>query len=484
MSKVKSILQYLNSLSPAAKASFWFVVSNVMLKGISFITTPIFTRILNVADYGTTSVFVTWECVISIFATLSLSGGVYNVAMTKFEEDIEAFTSSMIGLTALSSSLTYALCMAINYWIPSLFQLEQSFLFYMWIQTFANAITSFWMMRKRFEYKYKSVITYTFANSLVSPVIAIIAIYLFPENRAYAKIVGAGVLAIAIGFYIGAKTLFRGKKFYQKTYWNYALKFNIPLIPHYLSSIILGSSDRLMINYFCGSAQAGIYSIANSITGLIGIVTESINYSLIPYTLQAIKKRTIDRLYRVVSGCVMLVSIICIFVILFAREGIMLFATRDYIAAVGFIAPLAFSTQLAFISGLLGNILFYYEQTKFMSLITMVTALVNVVLNVVGIQLWGYIAAGYTTLFSSFLRLVLYYLCVRKFEKDIDEILNLKWIFMIFTVFIIAMVLSIAFNNNMVVKMIIIVVVFAVVFFFRKTIVQMITTMLEKKKED
>ena len=73
MDKIKSYLSKVNNMSPAAKASFWFIVSNIVLKGISFITTPIFTRLLDVADYGVSNLFITWEGIISIFATLSLS---------------------------------------------------------------------------------------------------------------------------------------------------------------------------------------------------------------------------------------------------------------------------------------------------------------------------------------------------------------------------------------------------------------------------
>ena len=147
-------------MSPAAKASFWFVVSNVTLKGISFITTPIFTRLLDVADYGISSVFVTWEGVISIFATLSLAGGVYNVAMTKYEKDIETLTSSLIGLSALSSILVYVVCIGINAIFPQLFGLSIGYLVFMWIQTFTNVSTTFWLMRKRYTYDYKKVIAY------------------------------------------------------------------------------------------------------------------------------------------------------------------------------------------------------------------------------------------------------------------------------------------------------------------------------------
>ena len=481
MAVYRKILKYVSSLSPAAKASFWFVVSNVMLKGISFITTPIFTRLLNVADYGMTSVFVTWEGVISIFATLSLSGGVYNVAMTKFEDEIDGFTSIMIGLTALSSSAVYLICMGINFIAPSLFQLNQSYLIYMWIQTFANATASFWLMRKRFEYRYQSVILYTFCNAFLSPSLAIVMINVFSENKAYAKVIGAGLPGIVFGFYIGVRALLRGRKIYHRKYWLYALKFNIPLIPHYLSSILMNSSDRLMINYFCGAAQAGIYSIANSITGLISIITQAINQSLIPYTLQSIKKHSIHKLYQVVLGCTALVSVVCILVVLFAREGVMLFATEDYIDAVWFVAPLVFATQISFVSGLIGNIIFYYEKTQYMSMITIICATVNIITNIFGIQLFGYIAAGYTTLLSSFMKMMLYYLCAKKFEKDLHNIINLKWLFSIFVITIMFIVYGMVFNDNLMMKLWLVFLIFAVCFLLRKKITYMIKKVLNKE---
>ena len=224
MGKIKAGLQKLNSLSPAAKASFWFVISSIALKGMSFITTPIFTRLLAVEDYGATSVFVSWEGLISIFATLSLAGGVYNVAQTKYEDDISAYTATKLSLTFVASLIIYTGCIIFNILVPSVFDLSTPFLLFMWVQTFTNAAISFWLMRRRFIYDYKSVIAYTFANALLSPILAIIAILLFPNNAAYAKVVGAGVAGIIFGIVICIVSYIKGKKLYSKQYWGYALR--------------------------------------------------------------------------------------------------------------------------------------------------------------------------------------------------------------------------------------------------------------------
>ena len=484
--KIKSLFKKLNSLSPAAKASVWFVISNVALKGVSFITTPIFTRLMDVADYGATSVFVSWEGVISIFATLSLAGGVYNVAQTKYEDDIKAYTSTMISLTFVASLLVYTGCIIFNLLQPSVFELDTPYLWFMWIQTFTNAVISFWLMRRRFVYDYKSVIAYTFANALLSPTVAIVAIKMFPQQAAYAKIIGAGVVGIVFGLVLCIVTYVKGKKIYSGKYWGYALKFNLPLIPHYLSSTLLHSSDKLMINSMIGgkqgAAQAGIYGISHSIVALISLITQAINYALIPYTLQSIKAKNYGGLKKVTTGCTALTAVVCLGVTLFAREGILIFATEEYLDAVWFIPTLTMATLFSFIYGIVGNIMFYYEKTWQMSVITICCAAVNIVTNYLGIKYFGYIAAGYTTLLCAAIQMIAYYFVVKRYEKHLKEIVDLKWFFVILMVYLGFTVYSMIFTYNFWARAGLLIVVLILVVIFHKKIINMFKSM--KKKDN
>ena len=482
--KVRAFFLKLNNLSPAAKASFWFVISNIALKGMSFITTPIFTRLMAVEDYGATSVFVSWESVIGIFATLSLAGGVYNVAQTKYGEDIKAYTSSMISLTFVISVLVYTACIAVNIFLPSLFELDTAYLLFMWIQTFTNAVVSFWLMRRRFLYDYKSVITYTFANSLLSPIVAIIAILIFPNHAAYAKIVGAGVAGVLFGIVLCVITCVKGKKLYNGNYWKYALRFNLPLIPHYLSSTLLHSSDKLMINSMIGKVQAGIYGIAHSITGLISIITQAINYALIPYTMQSVKAKNYKGLKKITTGCTILVAIVCIGVMLFAREGILIFATKDYLDAVWFIPTLTMATLFSFVYGVIGNVMFYYEKTWQMSAITIICAVINLVSNYFGIKYFGYIAAGYTTLLCSAIQMFAYYFIVKRYEKNLNEIVDIRYFIVVIAIYVGFMAYSMVFYNNLFARLGLLLTVLVCVAVFRKKIVNLFKSMLNKEKSN
>ena len=110
---------------------------------------------------------------------------------------------------------------------------------------------------------------------------------------------------------------------------------------------------------------------------------------------------------------------------------IYLLATSKYLDAVKFIMPLGFAAIAEFISGIVGNIVFYYEKTGFMSKATTVSALINVFLNFFGIKYFGFIAAGYTTAICGMIKLILYYIGAKKYEKNLAKIMDIKMIVII-----------------------------------------------------
>lgn len=55
-------------------------------KGISFITVPIFTRLMSTEEYGTYTVYLSWLQILTIMTSLYLFNGVYDNAMAKYEK--------------------------------------------------------------------------------------------------------------------------------------------------------------------------------------------------------------------------------------------------------------------------------------------------------------------------------------------------------------------------------------------------------------
>ena len=148
--------------------------------------------------------------------------------------------------------------------------------------------------------------------------------------------------------------------------------------------------------------------------------------------------------------------------------------------AVWFVAPLAFAVQVSFVTGLVGNIIFYYEKSKEMSIATMICAVCNIALNYGGIKLFGPYAVGYATLISSFIHFFIYYYVAKKYEKNLNEIINLKVLMLIFLGFAVLMVYGIIFWENLVMKIILLVVILVLVLVFKNKIIGMFKNMKKK----
>lgn len=60
-----------DSGTKAAKAGLAYTVGNVLLKGIAFLTLPIFSRILTTEEFGFYNLYVSYETILTIFVGLS-----------------------------------------------------------------------------------------------------------------------------------------------------------------------------------------------------------------------------------------------------------------------------------------------------------------------------------------------------------------------------------------------------------------------------
>ena len=98
---MKKALAKYTALPIQVRASLWFLICSFLQKGISMITTPIFTRIMSTSDYGQFGVFNSWLGIITILVSMNFYAGVHAQGVVKFSNDRYQFTSSLQGLTTI-----------------------------------------------------------------------------------------------------------------------------------------------------------------------------------------------------------------------------------------------------------------------------------------------------------------------------------------------------------------------------------------------
>ena len=394
---MNKLLKKYNELNIQAKAAIWFVVCSILQKGISFITVPIFTRLLTTEQYGTYSLYLSWLQILTIITSLYLYHGVFNNAMVKFENDRNRYISCVQGLTMLLDLGAFLIyIVAYRFW-SDLLGLAPIIVLLMFVEMLVEPSLQFWSGRQRFEYRYKKLVTVTIIKSIANPILGIIAVLLF-EQKDVARISSVVLSEILVCGPIMIYQFAKGKAIFSKKYWKYALSLAIPLLPHYLSSMVLNQSDRVMISKMVGNSEVAFFSVAYSIGMLTQMFTNAINNSFTPWMYQKIKNGSYVGVCKTINSLLILVGGIAFCLMMFSPELVMIFGSEEYAHAVYVIPPVAASVFFIFLYNILAIPQFYYEKTKFLMMSSLGAAVLNLVLNYIFIRRFGYIAAGYTTL--------------------------------------------------------------------------------------
>lgn len=170
------------SLSVQAKAALWFTICSFLQKGISFITVPIFTRLMSTEEYGTYTVYLSWLQILTIMTSLYLFNGVYDNAMAKYEKQRDEYTSAMQGLTLVITGAVFALyCFTSGFW-EKILNLPKSMILLMFLEALLSPALSYWSGRQRFEYRYRILVCVTILQALMNPVASLDA---DPHQRRY-----------------------------------------------------------------------------------------------------------------------------------------------------------------------------------------------------------------------------------------------------------------------------------------------------------
>ncbi len=426
-----------NKLPLPVKASFWFMFAEIINKGISFISTPIFTRLLSKSDYGYNSVYNSWATILSIIATLQLSTGVFNKAMIKYEDARKEYTSSMLVITTLITLLNMTAVIILYPYLEKIIGLPISYIYILYINILFSSAASFWMARERFSYNYKSVVSVTVVTNILAVALSLLLVIENDSDKVVYRLLGNLIVHVVVYGVIFVKVIIEGKRLINVEYWKYSILYNLPLVPHYLSQQVLNQSDRIMISNMCGSSDAAVYSLAYQLAILMQLVLNAIHATFMPWTFQKLKKGQNKDIGLRSLQIEVIIGVLCLTFSLFAPELILILGGKDYSVAVYIVPPVSMSVLLMTIYSFFGNIQFYYEKTTFVMAASIITAFLNVALNYVFIDKYGFIAAGYTTLFCYIVYSAIHYTFMIRVcrELNVENPYNGKLMFLIAILF-------------------------------------------------
>ena len=420
-------------------------------------------------DYGVYVVFQSWTEIVAIFVTLNLGSYVFNNGMMKFKNDRDGFTSSMLGLTGVIGIVWMVIFLIMPSFWSGVFGLAAPYVFLLILRCIVLPSYSYWSAKLRYEFKYKPVVALTLVLSIATPLISIPAI-MFSADKVAAALV-AQVLVMMIVYLVPLCSIIRrSRKFVSLEYWVFALKFNLPLIPHLLSTTILQQADRIMISDICGAAYAAIYSVAYSAGLAMSFIHSAIVQALTPWMYQTIESGEYGRIQPVSTAILVIEGGASLLLTLLAPEIMMLLAPVEYYEGIYAIPPVAACVILMTTFNLFVTVEYYFEETMWVMVASIIAAALNIALNILLLPLFGFLAAAYTTLLCYLMLAIGHCLLMQKAMKKHNmsvRLFDLKQVFGIIALFVGLMVACSAIYSFVILRCCILAVCLFIVFLKR-----------------
>jgi O-antigen/teichoic acid export membrane protein len=204
------------------------------------------------------------------------------------------------------------------------------------------------------------------------------------------------------------------------------LSFGIPLMPSSISSWVVRSSDRYLIGLILGAAFVGYYSPAYTLGDVIILFASPISLILFPTLSKYYDEDRFDQLKNTLSHSIkyyLAIAIPTLFGLSILAFPILNILTTNEIASNGYqVTPIVCLGCLFWgIFSLLAGVLMVTKHTKAIGSIWIVSALVNVGLNMILIPIIGIIGAAFTTLVAFMIASIsVYFIAKKRIPIEID----------------------------------------------------------------
>lgn len=396
------------------KSGVWYTISNFLTKGMIFLATPIFTRLLTQEEFGAFSNFSSWLNIFIIVVTLNIETTLIS-ARYDFEKRLNEYVFSALALSSVSTiiwALIFNICMEK---VSGFIGIEPLYINFMFLYLLFFSALNLFQVQERYMYRYKTSVFVSILVSISSLILAIFLVMNF-NNRLTGRILGHVLPTIFVGLVIYIVLGIKGKKVSVKD-WKYALKICIPYIPHLLSMMILSSTDRIMITKICGEADTALYSVAYNVSMVISVLLTSLNGAFSPWLAEKLSKGEYEATRKVSKIYIGIFILFYVGLILLAPEILLIMGGTSYMEARVVMIPVAMGCMCQFLYTLFVNVEQFHKKTIGMAFASVSAAVLNYVLNLLFIPKFGYVAAAYTTLIGYLWLLIIHMCLVWKMKK-------------------------------------------------------------------
>lgn len=406
------------------KNTILFAISSFGTKILSFLLVPLYTSVLTTTEYGTADLLTTTATLLMFILTINISSSVL-----RFTLDNKQYSQNILSYGFRVLHVGTLLCCMILYLV--------------YMSNFVNWPIYYFVFIVLYFYVsalYEMITNYLRAIDKVKEVAiagVLSSIVIILGNILFLLIIRIGLMGYLISIILGpliasvfclfnANLTFRlfGNVECSKKTQKEMIYYCVPLIFNNIALWINAFLDRYFVTYFCGVAENGIYSVAGKIPTIL-----STCYSVFAsaWTLSAIiefdsedKDGFFSNTYNIYNA---LMTMACSMIILLNIPLAKFLYAKNFFVAWRYSSILLLSVMFNTLTVFQGSIFTAAKKTKSIATTTIISAMFNVLLNILLIPRLGALGAAIATAFAYFIMWLVRY----NFTKNLIKMrINVK----------------------------------------------------------
>ena len=278
------------------KSSTIYLIGSFILKGISFLTLPIFTRLMLPDDYAMYSLYSATLGILMIFIGMQIQGTVNLAFSGRTIKDFESYVSNISVFPLIGLLLGIILFLFIPNITDILMVSSYLYVIILMIQAFFGILTNIYMSELIIKKQPKKHLIFSLIATISNVLLSIGFVLMIKENTYFGRVLGGLLSNLFVGIYILILYLPRINWKNLKKDWKYGLSLSLPLIFHNLSGQLLNVADRYMLSYYSSEFEVALYSICYNIGLIIQIIWLSINNAWVPWYFESLKAELTNKI--------------------------------------------------------------------------------------------------------------------------------------------------------------------------------------------
>lgn len=450
-------------------------IGKICTQLITFFLLPVYTAVLSNEEYGVVDLLNTLTSLFLPIATLQIEQGIFRYLIDCRDEKEKQSTviTTILRFTVIQSIVCILIFLCISPFIHNQYK------YFLVINLIMCIFSTILLQICRGLGDNKKYAVGSFITGAVTVILNVLFIVAFHWG-AYGMLAATAISNLLCAIYIFfTKKIFcyiKPKK-YNKIILKEILRYSIPLIPNMISWWIVSASDRTIISAMIGVAQNGIYSAANKFSGVFTTLYSVFNLTWTESASININSEDRDEFFsKILDFVLRFFGSLCLGTIAAIPFVFNILINESFAEAYYQIPILILGTIFNILVSFLGSIYVAKKLTKEIAKTSIIAAIINIVVNLLGIKTIGLYAASISTLVAYASMFIYRWIDSKKY---VHLKVNKKLLIITTIFYIITMITYYIRNWILCLIMLLLVVVFAI--YINKNTAKYLTSFIKEK---